>query len=299
MIMSTYKESPSLKLALAELAVSWEDKEENQKKCKAVAELASKQEADLLIFPEMTLTGFSMNTEKIAEEKENSPTLAFFKELSAQYKMAVAFGMAQAKLSEGAEAPICQKGNGRVRVHNVCYVLSRGEICLEYKKLHPFSFGQESEYYEGGDRLALTELHGMVLAPQICYDLRFPEPFQILSAKTDLIFVIANWPQVREGHWRTLLCARAIENQCYLAGINRCGEDPKGKYPQASLIYDPYGNVVPMEKEIVEYQKKEKRYFAGNLYLAEIRKQAVLSCRDEFPLKKDRREDLYQKLRIE
>lgn len=283
------KRKGSLFISLAELDISWEDKKENQEKCRRMAKRAASEKVDLLIFPEMTLTGFSMNIEKIAEEKETSQTLEFFLNLSKEYNIAIAFGMAESIIEITQKER--QEGQQRKKAVNQCYLVSKGMILLEYTKLHPFTYGEEGKYYQGGTKLSITELNQIRLAPLICYDLRFPEPFQILSAQADFIFIIANWPAEREEHWRTLLRARAIENQCYIAGINRCGKDPNAFYPMASLVYNPYGD------RIDNYEKNKMELFDGNLYFARIDKNMVQKYRKEFPLKKDRREMLYLSLR--
>lgn len=298
-----YKKEACLHIALAELAVSWEDKEKNREKCERMARAAAGY-ADILIFPEMTLTGFSMNVEKIAEEKEDSPTLQFFMELSEKYQMAVAFGMAEyakedLQISEPQKKISEKMKTGIVKARNKCYLVSGRKILLEYAKLHPFSFGEESNYYQGGDTLAVTQMNGIGISPFICYDLRFPEPFQMVSGQADFIFVIANWPLAREEHWSILLKARAIENQCYVAGINRCGNDPALSYPEATAVYDPYGNRIEVRQELQEDadgkngMENGKTDVAGNLYFAEIDKHMVETYRSEFPLKKDRREEFY------
>lgn len=274
------KEEGYFLIALAELNISWENKEENKKKCRKMAKEAARNHANLLIFPEMTLTGFSMNIEKIAEERENSKTLKFFQELSKEYKLAIAFGMAEIVIG----------GKQLNKAVNKCYLISKGDILLEYAKLHPFTYGKEANYYQGGRELAMGELSHVRLAPLICYDLRFPEPFQILSAQADFIFIIANWPLERIEHWDILLKARAIENQCYIAGINRCGKDLEHNFPMSSLIYDPYGHKVETQQEIKDKEN-------GNLYLAGIDKEVVQKYRQEFPLKKDRQEELYLSLK--
>lgn len=302
MTMSMYRQEPCLYIALAELAISWEDKERNRGKCRRFVKAAARQCADIVIFPEMTLTGFSMNVEKIAEEKEYSPTMEFFMELSEQYKIAVAFGMAEYKSAGEKEEHHPESMEGTVpfiKAENKCYLVSGGKVLLEYAKLHPFSYGEEADYYQGGNMLAVTDFRGVKIAPFICYDLRFPEVFQMVSAQTEFIFVIANWPKEREDHWNTLLKARAIENQCYVAGINRCGKDPKFEYPMATAMYDPYGK--RMEKKWEPSENKEEKEMEncirpsdGNLYFARIDKSIVKRYREEFPLKKDRREELYR-----
>jgi predicted amidohydrolase len=240
-----------------------------------------------------------MNVEKIAEKKEASPTLEFFLKLSEEYHIAIAFGMAEwmdaecMDTEENGTDIRKSKGSSFAKAENKCYLVSEGKILLEYAKLHPFSYGEEAEYYQGGTSLSITKLKDIMLSPQICYDLRFPEPFQILSTQAELIFVIANWPKQREEHWNALLKARAIENQCYLAGINRCGKDPKLSYPVVSSVCDPYGNRIEQKWEGMEADALD-----GNLYFAQINRDVVETYRKEFPLKADRRESLYRNLEI-
>jgi predicted amidohydrolase len=120
-----------------------------------------------------------------------------------------------------------------------------GDLVTRYCKVQPFSPGGESENYSPGDRIVVTSWCGFKLAPFICYDLRFPEVFRIAVRRgANLITVIANWPVARIDHWVTLLQARAIENQAFVAGVNRCGTDPKLTYNGRSLIVHPSGRIL-------------------------------------------------------
>ena len=156
-------------------------------------------------------------------------------------------------------------------------------IC-NYSKIHPFSHGDESIYYEGGERLEYCEINNVLLSPLICYDLRFPELFQICSRKSILIIIIANWPKRRIDHWITLLKARAIENQCYVAGVNRVGCGNNILYNGNSMIINPYG--------IVETEKINSE----GILTMDISEETVKNYRNEFKLKNDRKESLYVKL---
>jgi predicted amidohydrolase len=111
--------------------------------------------------------------------------------------------------------------------------------------LHPFTYGGETQHYAPGEALVLSPWGELLLAPLICYDLRFPETFRAAVTRGAQLFaVIANWPESRVAHWLTLLKARAIENQCYVAGVNRCGSDPRLIYPGHSVIIDPRGETL-------------------------------------------------------
>ncbi|MCI6191042.1 MAG: carbon-nitrogen family hydrolase, partial [Clostridium sp.] len=124
------------------------------------------------------------------------------------------------------------------------------------------------------------------ITPFICYDLRFPEIFQIASKKSEIIIVIASWPKEREEHWVTLLKARAIENQCFIIGVNRVGEGDGLEYSGASLIFDPLGN------SLNEKINKEE------LIIKDINLSSIKEVREKINIKRDRREKLYKESEV-
>ena len=255
-----------MRIALAQVNVLWEDKKGNKEKYIEFINDASKKQCDLIIFPEMTLTGFSMNVEKIGET--NLYTVNWFQEQAKKFNIHIGFGFVE-KLENG-------KGK------NNCFIVSPlGKTISEYSKIHPFSFGTETTFYESGSQLAFANVKEFNVSTFICYDLRFPEIFQIASKKSELITVIANWPQARREHWITLLKARAIENQCYIAAVNRVGEGNGIVYSGDSMVIDPLGNVIALVKDNEE------------LIIAEMHINQVKQLRNDFHLKKDRKEDLY------
>ncbi len=260
-----------MKVALAQLEIVWENKKENKKRCVDFMEEAKKQCVDIILFPEMTLTGFTMNTKKLSETIENSETIAFFKQKAQQYHIAICFGMI-VKNEEKSE--------------NHCIVISKqGEMIADYAKIHPFSYGAEAKFYSAGEHITHYTIDDIVFSPLICYDLRFPEIFQICSEKSYVITVIANWPTPRRCHWISLLKARAIENQCYILGINRCGSGDGLEYSGDSMIIDPYGKVVAMAKQSSQM-----------LVVGDIDANVVAQYRKEFPLKQDRKSQLYSQM---
>src|SRR4030095_7656034 len=120
-----------------------------------------------------------------------------------------------------------------------------GDLLARYLKQRPFSGGGEDLAHERGGSPVTFEWGGLRIAPLICYDLRFPEVFRAaVRAGAEMLAVIAAWPLVRIDHWITLLRARAIENQAYVIGVNRCGRDPEFVYPGRSLVVDPHGAVL-------------------------------------------------------
>lgn len=270
-----------MKTALTQVNIIWEEKEKNKAVCERLVREAAMHQAELIIFPEMTLTGFTMNPEKYGEHsltqadgsRESGGAEEFFQSLSAKYGIAVLFGYIEEKENN---------------YYNMLELADGREILMKYAKIHPFSYGEEKMHYCGGDSIVYACIHGIYVGGFICYDLRFPEIFQISSRKNELICVIANWPEGRIEHWKTLLKARAIENQCYIVGINRTGEGNGLYYPMSSMAFDPCG-------ERIDYKEKDSESETALLY-ADIKAETVRQYRKEFPVKEDRRENLYREL---
>ncbi len=252
-----------MKLAVCQMEMIWENKAANYKKAEQFCKRAEAMGADLICFPEMSFTGFSMKAEKTAEE--NNETVKLMQEYAKKYHLAIGFGWAK-------------KTTGKAENH---YTLVTGEkICGDYTKIHPFSYSGEDKYFQGGLQPCILELEGVKIGLSICYDLRFPELYQYLSEKADLILVPANWPEARSVHWKVLLQARAIENQCYIAGINCFGSVGKLYYSGDSCVFHPCGD------KICGYLKKEE------LQVCDI-KNDVKEYRDGFPVKRDRKPEIY------
>jgi predicted amidohydrolase len=185
----------------------------------------------LIVLPEMFATGFSMQIGEIAETADG-PTNRFLAELAAEQKSYVIGGV----VGTGADS----RGRNQAAVYG-----PKGNEVARYDKLHPFSFAGETNHYSGGHDVVLFECGNWRVAPLVCYDLRFPEVFRRAARLgANLLVVIANWPSARVAHWTQLLIARAIENQAYVVGVNRAGNDPKLAYPGSSLIVDPRGQIV-------------------------------------------------------
>ena len=259
-----------MKIGLAQMDMVWENKEKNFAKSLKFLNAARVCGVNLLLFPEMSMTGFSMNAAGIGEETENSRTLDFFREQAAKSQMHLGVGYV--------------KKEGDAFYNCYALVSPQGELLFEYAKIHPFSYGREAGVYRGGERLGACEIQGFCVAPLICYDLRFPEVFQILSEKASLILVPANWPLSRQEHFELLLRARALENQCFVAGVNRVGEGDGIRYGGGSLVADPYGNI------LVQAKGEEQ------LLCADLDRSLVEQYRRDFPVKKDRRDNLYMVL---
>lgn len=253
-----------MRLALAQLDLTFEDKLMNRETALQFIKQATSEKVDIILFPEMTLTGFSMNTTLIGEN--HNETVEFFKEISSKFNIIIGFGYVEGTSSSKNKYSIVTPRDGEL---------------ANYSKIHLFSFASEADFYKGGTKINLFTAFDFTICPFICYDLRFPEIFQIASKTASLITVAANWPIERRKHWITLLKARAIENQCFIAGINRVGEGNGLNYSGDSMIIDPLGNII------------SSLYMQEGLVIADINPLDVTSIRGGFRLKEDRKEALY------
>lgn len=258
-----------MKYALCQYKILWEDKEKNLLQAKKFIEQAKEKSGDMIFFPEMSFTGFSMNIEGTQESDFES--LSIIKEYAVKYGIAIGFGWVKAS------------DTGFKAQNHYTIVDSGGEVILDYIKMHPFSYALEDNYFISGDNLAYCVYKQTAMSVFICYDLRFPEIFQAVSDRVSHIFIPANWPAQRDTQWMALAKARAIENQVYINGINCVGEMDDKYYNGSSFIIDPNGKIVE------QLLNKEGLIFGDTDNLVEL-------VRKEFPVKQDRRNKLYADL---
>ncbi len=186
-------------------------------------------ETDLIVLPETFSTSFSMNSEKLAEPM-NGKTMTWLAEM-AQNKNAVIAGSAILK-EEG-------------QIFNRFIWMRPDGTYEKYDKRHLFRMGNEHNHFKDGGERLIVELKGWKICPQICYDLRFPVWSRNKKQEYDLLLYVANWPEVRIAAWEKLLYARAIENQSYVAAVNRIGIDGEGiNCIGNSMIIDPKGELL-------------------------------------------------------
>lgn len=217
-----------MRVALVSLNQAWENKNLNLQACRSYIQKAKAEDVELIIFPEMTLTAFSMNTVATAEEGLSSESVERFKELATEFHIAIVFGVV---FRDGDKA-----------TNNALMIDGEGLIRGTYSKIHPFTFAGEDKVFNGGSEICVVKLEPLTIGLTICYDLRFPEIYSALAQHCDLIVNIANWPARRIDHWNTLLKARAIENQLFMLGVNRIGVDGKGlEYLKSSQVINPNG----------------------------------------------------------
>lgn len=220
---------------LVQFDIAWEDREANFAKVESLLSRTGIDEGDFVLLPEMFDTGFSLNVDKTVDK--DGATATFLARLAEDLGVYVQGGRTLRPCH-------CAKA------HNVATVFGpRGEAICEYAKIHPFSFGREPEAFEGGESVVTWRWGegpaSAVVAPVICYDLRFPELFRIAAMEGAEVFAVgANWPDARQGHWRALLVARAIENQAVVLGVNRVGRDPTLAYAGGSIAIGPKGEIL-------------------------------------------------------
>jgi predicted amidohydrolase len=220
-----------MNIACVQFDVAWEDKETNYRKVSSLLKSANVPRGSLVLLPEMFATGFSMNVAAIAEEQDGA-TEQFLARTAREFGIFLLAGV------------VTRGTNGKGR--NECVVFSpEGKLLSRYCKMQPFVLGGEAASYEAGEG-AVTFVSGEIsVAPFICYDLRFPEVARSAAPKRPhLMTFIASWPNIRLHHWPRLLQARAIENQCYVAGVNRIGNDPRYQHSGRTMIIDPHGEIL-------------------------------------------------------
>jgi predicted amidohydrolase len=256
-----------MKIALIQMDIAWEDVLENHRRAAKMLAEAASGGARLAILPEMFNTGFSMDSRRIAQPP-GGQSETFLREQAAKHDLWILASIPEA----GEPAP-----------RNMALLVSPTGSVIRYAKIHPFSFAGEHEHYAAGESVVTAEVEGLRVTPFVCYDLRFPEPFRVAAAETDLFAVVANWPDERREHWRILLRARAIENQAFVAGVNRVGDGGRLHYAGDSAVISPLGEA------LAEGDDREGVLFA------EVDPAGVRKLRSRFPALNDRRPDAYRR----
>lgn len=215
--------------------------------------------ADLYVLPEMFSTGFCTSPEGIAESVESN-TLDWMRGKAAQTNAAIAGSVA-----------VC---DGERYYNRFYFVKPSGEV-VWYDKRHLFTYGGEHLRFTAGEKRVVVEWRGVRILLEVCYDLRFPV-WARNRGDYDMILYVASWPTPRVAAWSALLIARAIENQCYVVGVNRVGKDPSCEYCGGSVIIDPYGRNIASCEDNTECEAS-----------AEIDMESLAAFRDKFPVLND------------
>jgi omega-amidase len=258
--------SSTLRLSLIQSRLHWENKEANlnmfEEKIRSIA-----SPTEIVILPEMFSTGFSMNPEKLAE-KMDGKTVTWMRRIASERKLILT-----------GSVIIEEDGN---YFNRLIWMLPTGQYGY-YDKRHRFAFAGEDEEYTAGNKRLIASVNGWRILLLVCYDLRFPVWSRQSTEKTngqaleyDLLIYVANWPERRNHAWKTLLQARAIENQSFVAGVNRVGTDGKGiNYSGDSMVIDPLGNVM--------YQKENDE----DIYTVALQRSELEAVRQKYPFWRD------------
>jgi predicted amidohydrolase len=253
----------SLTLSLVQTALVWEDKAANLQLLET--QLASlRGKTQVVVLPELFSTGFSMQTQVLAEPM-NGPTLQWMRTMAQQYQLIIT-----------GSVMIQEEG---LFYNRLIWMLPTGELG-HYDKRHLFAFAGEDRYYSRGNKRFIASANGFKINLQICYDLRFPvwsrQQATDGQPEYDLLIYVANWPERRRLAWMSLLQARAIENQCYVIGVNRVGEDGHQIYHSGdSMVIDPLGEVL--------FTKKDE----ACVHTLTISKEQLQAYRRQFPFLRD------------
>ncbi len=255
-----------MKVTIIQTQLFWEDREKNISHFDGLIN-SIKEETDLIVLPEMFTTGFTMNPEELAEPADGE-TLKWMK-AKAKAKNAVITGS------------VSVEDDGKY-FNRLFWVEPAGNFSF-YNKRHLFRLAKEDEHYAQGNKKIITKIKDWKISPLICYDLRFPvwsrnrwqsavsKPLAGKVQKTqkgtweyDVLLYVANWPEIRIYAWKQLLIARAIENQCYVIGVNRIGKDGNGiDHSGDSMVINPRGEIISntkSNKESIETIKLDKQY---------------------------------------
>lgn len=277
-----------LTFTLIQTNLHWENKAANlqmlEEKINSIVE-----KTEIIVLPEMFSTGFTMNAAPFAETMDGA-TVEWMKQVAAKHKIILtgsiiikdALRQAQGDKENchGEPEEPCQFFN------RLIWMLPNGQYGF-YDKRHLFAFAGEDNHYTAGEKRLIASVNGWKINLQVCYDLRFPvwarhtttqppRAEEELNAEYDVLIYVANWPQRRNHAWKTLLQARAIENQCYVIGVNRVGEDGSGIYHSGdSMVIDSLGEVL-YQKEIIE-----------DIFTITLKKEHLNNVREKFPFLKD------------
>lgn len=245
-----------LTVALGEYDTGWHDVAGSLARARTLVGDAARAGAELVVLPEMTTTGFTMDTAHQAESRDGA-SLAGLRAIAREAGVALVAGIP-------------------IREDDACYNMAflidaHGEVVAEYRKQRVFRYAREGEHYASGDRACVAEIGGVRVALLICFDLRYPELFRAVARDVDAIILIANWPASRRAHWDALVTARAIENQCYMVAVNRTGSADGLEYDGGSVVIGPWGDSIATAD-------------TGGVGVATIDTDEVARIRESFPV---------------
>lgn len=254
----------SITLTLIQTSLYWEDKTANLSMLEEKI-TSNKAKTQVVVLPEMFSTGFSMKPEVLAEAMEGE-TVAWMRRVAAEQKIILT-------------GSLIIKDDGKY-YNRLIWMLPNGQYGY-YNKRHLFAYAEEDKHYSPGNERLIVSVNGWKINMQVCYDLRFPvwarqQANDNNLPEYDALLYVANWPERRSTAWKTLLQARAIENQCYVIGVNRVGNDGNGIYHSGdSMVIDPLGEVL--------YHKNKQE----DVFTITLTKEKLAEARERFPFWKD------------
>jgi len=261
-----------MKIAVAQISCSLGDPEANLLKVRDFSRCAKEARAELVVFPEMTDTGYSMRVIRTHANHWNGGFVSKLQETARKLSIAIVSGVSER--------------DGSTIYNSQVLIDSQGNIAAKYRKTHLYAVApvEEQTCFAAGDALAKFELGGVHFGFSICYDLRFPEMYRKLATEQNVgAFLISSaWPFPRVEHFRTLVMARAIENQSYVVASNRVGKDDDLWFCGSSAVIDPRGVVIAAASADRE-----------ELIQADLSGELVLSVRSRVDSLAHRRTDLY------
>ena len=257
----------SLTITIIQPNIIWENKKANLDML--AQKIESIEKTEVVILPEMFSTGFSMQP-KLLAEKMDGETIEWMKKLASSKKIILT-------------GSLIIEEDGKY-FNRLIWMLPNGEYGV-YDKRHLFAYADEHNHYSAGNKRLIAQVKGWKINLQVCYDLRFPvwarqsppPPGEAgRGLEYDLLINVANWPERRSTAWKTLLRARAIENQCYVVGVNRVGDDGNNiHYAGDSMIIDPQGEIL--------YQKTNEE----DVFTYTLQKEKLEEVREKFPFWRD------------
>ncbi|WP_040734010.1 carbon-nitrogen family hydrolase [Thiocapsa marina] len=258
-----------IKVALAQMDIVWGDPAANLAQARSYAIDAARRGADVIVLPELWSTGYDLTSAVDHAEPLTQGIFAETARLARTQSIAIV-GSCLARL-----------GTGRIG-NTAVYIDAEGRTRAIYSKTHLFRLMNEHRHLTPGSELAFFDTGRGMAGLAICYDLRFPELFRCYAlAGADVVFLSAEWPHPRGDHWRTLVRARAIENQMFIVACNRAGRDPDHLFCGSSCVIDPTGAVLAEADE------------HPALLFAELDLATVSKTRADIPVFADRRPELY------
>jgi omega-amidase len=261
-----------MKIAAAQISCSLGDPDANVRKIRDFTSRAKDGAADLVVFPEMVDTGYSMPVIQTHAAPWNNGAVPELQEIAKTLSIAIISGVSERE--------------DRAIYNSQVFIDARGEVVARYRKTHLFTAPpiEEHKCFSPGNTFTSFPIAGLRLGLSICYDLRFPELYRTLAVAHDVnVFLNSSaWPFPRVEHFRTLAIARAIENQSYVIVANRVGADDGVTFCGTSAIIDPYGVMIASASADRE-----------ELVQAELSIDVINSVRDRMPVFEHRRRDLY------